>query len=196
MEYAAALVVGVPVKEVVWVLVHFGHDRPSVPGSCFFEIIVSHLHHMILKFVVAPACPPVKRLAVGGKSLVKPDVLPVPARYKVTEPLVCQLVRYQIIACKVKVRPFVVQRVERQSSAARVFHAAIEEILHHHLRVFFIRVFYAKILFKELDHLGRLVKRPWRVLLSFRRDIVLQSALFYLRVLAHNYRSKVGRVRV
>src|SRR5207244_11006285 len=111
MEHTPALVVGVPVKEVVWVLVHFGHDRPSVPGSCFFEIIVSHLHHMILKFVVAPACPPVKRLAVGGKSLVEPDMLPVPAGDKVTEPLMCQLVRYQIIACKVKVSRLVVHRV-------------------------------------------------------------------------------------
>ncbi len=94
VEHAPALFVRVPVKEVVWVLVHLGHDGPDISVAGFLEIVVGSQHHVVLELVVAPACLPVEGIAVGGEPLVEPDVLPVPARDKVAKPLVGKLMRH------------------------------------------------------------------------------------------------------
>src|SRR6185503_6491116 len=89
VQDATSLLVGVPVKEIVWVLVDLGDNRPRIPGACLFEIVVSSQHHKILEFVLAPACLPIERLAVCSKAFVKPDVLPIPACNKIAKPLMC-----------------------------------------------------------------------------------------------------------
>ena len=86
---------------------------PSISGSGLFKIVVSSLHHMILELILAFACLPVECLTVGGKSFIEPDMLPITACDKVAKPLVCQLMRYKIIACKVKVCFFVMKCIQR-----------------------------------------------------------------------------------
>ena len=91
MEHASRLFIGVSVKEVIRVLVYFCYNGPGIPGSGLFKIVVSSLHHVILKLVLASACLPVECLTVGGKSFIEPDMLPITARDKVAKPLVRQL---------------------------------------------------------------------------------------------------------
>jgi hypothetical protein len=113
MEYTSTLFIGVPVKEVIRMLVHFCYNRPSISGSSLFKIIVSCLHHIILELIFASTCLPIERLAVSGKAFVEPDVLPISAGDKIAKPLVCQLMRYKIVTCKVKVSFFVMKCIQR-----------------------------------------------------------------------------------
>src|SRR5215216_591371 len=113
VEHAPSLFIGVSIKEVLRVFVYFCYNGPSISGSGLFKIVVSSLHNIILELVLAFACLPVECLTVGSKSFIEPDMLPITACDKVTKPLVCKLMRYKIIACKVKVGFFVMKCIQR-----------------------------------------------------------------------------------
>src|ERR671917_926369 len=91
VEHAPSLFIGVSIKEIIRVFVYFCYNGPSISSSGLFKIVVSSLHHIILELVLAFACLPVKCLAVGSKSFVEPNMLPITTCDKVTKPLVCQL---------------------------------------------------------------------------------------------------------
>src|SRR5690606_30919322 len=121
------------VKEVVRVLVHLCNYGSHVSRAGLLKIVVCSLHDVILELVIFSTCFPLKRLAIGGKALVEPDVLPVPTRHQITEPLMSKLMRYEVVGSKVQMCFFVVQRVKCQRSATGIFHAAVDEILHRDL---------------------------------------------------------------
>src|SRR5919106_5552848 len=113
VEHAPSLFIAVSIKEVLRVFVYFCYNGPSISGSGLFKIVVSSLHNIILELVLAFACLPVECLTVGSKSFIEPDMLPITACDKVTKPLVCKLMRYKIIACKVEVGFFVMKCIQR-----------------------------------------------------------------------------------
>ena len=197
VQDASALFVGVPVKKVVRVFVNLGDYGPEVPGTCLFKVVIGCKHYVELELVPAPACFPVKGFAVSRESFVEPDVLPVLAGHEVAKPLVGELVRNKVVACKIKVGLFVVEGVLRQRGAARIFHPAVNEILDCYLRVFFKRVLCTKILFKKFHHFRSALEGPRGVLLSVRRYIVRHQSLFgCLDVSPDDYRNEIGRLRV
>src|ERR1700758_830598 len=92
----------------------------------------------------------------SGKAFVEPNVAPVFARDEVAEPLMAELVRDKVIfvledfRCDLRM----VQGAASVGGGAGVFHAASNEVIDHHLRVFFPGIVHAELFAEKIDHLG------------------------------------------
>ena len=75
----------------------------------------------------------VQQRVKGGKPFVQPDVAPVFAGDQVAEPLVGHFMRDQALAGTDVFRVGGEERVVRERGERRVFHAARDEIIDHHL---------------------------------------------------------------
>src|SRR5213593_1825642 len=91
-----------------------------------------------------------------------------------------QLMGDKVVAGKVEMGTFVVQRSLCQRRRGDIFHTSEDEIGHYYLSIFRVWILDAEIFAEELDHLRRLFKTALGIFLTPFGNIVLQLDVFGL----------------
>ena len=150
------------------------HNRPRVPGPYHLLRFPPHAQQKpvppVLHFLV-------QHRVVTRKSLVQPQMRPVPARQQIPEPLVRRLMRIQSVQCVQLPHRRRKQRIRRIEGAARVLHPTRQKIMAVHLRILVPRKRIPSLLLVKPDDRRRVPERQLRLLLLRRRHIQRQRQL-------------------
>ena len=132
------------------------HDGVSVVG--LVQDGVGITAHLVEESIAPVFMTGVKRVVVGGKTFVQPEMRPILARHEVAKPLMRQFVRHEAGAVAEVLRNVAEERAVIENRHRRVLHAAPAEVFDAHLIILRPRIEDADLLLEKIHHVLRSTK--------------------------------------